>query len=437
MMIGAPGEDEGGVDAGAVYFYRKVNGNWQLIDRIASGNMWAGYRAGEVIDLNGNTAVAGYPTAFNYGNVNNGMIAVWRRQANGHWVIQNYFTFGAEADDNLRMGSEVAVGPHCIAFSYRGANDDGWVESLWVSNPDDVTLQYLDEPNSWRYHVPDYHADESIHERYGTSIAVTENDDIVIGATAGRTRAYVFENGHYQPSRRIGAAGGSSMGTSVAMMGTTLLVSEPQYLNNGLNGAGGVRSFNEVDPLNGADLCEDAMAIGPGTYTGCTATASADVRYICTNAPNAQFSPDVYYMIEADSTGFVTLDTAGSNFDTVLAVYDGCEGAMLECNDDALGLGYQSRVTMLLNKGQTYSVRIAGYNGATGQFDLTYDQQCGTSDFNWDGDFGTDQDIEAFFACLAGNCCATCGSADFNGDGDTGTDADIEAFFSVLAGGPC
>jgi len=61
------------------------------------------------------------------------------------------------------------------------------------------------------------------------------------------------------------------------------------------------------------------------------------------------------------------------------------------------------------------------------------------SDFNGDGDFGTDADIEAFFACLAGNCCPACfpGGADFNSDGDTGTDADIESFFRVLAGGNC
>jgi uncharacterized membrane protein len=62
---------------------------------------------------------------------------------------------------------------------------------------------------------------------------------------------------------------------------------------------------------------------------------------------------------------------------------------------------------------------------------------CGSADFNGDGDVGTDADIEAFFACLAGTCCRTCGSADFNGDGDVGTDADIEAFFRVLAGGTC
>ena len=64
---------------------------------------------------------------------------------------------------------------------------------------------------------------------------------------------------------------------------------------------------------------------------------------------------------------------------------------------------------------------------------------CGTADFNCDGDIGTDSDITAFFACLAGSCpAAPCtNSADFNGDGDIGTDADIEAFFRVLAGGHC
>jgi hypothetical protein len=64
---------------------------------------------------------------------------------------------------------------------------------------------------------------------------------------------------------------------------------------------------------------------------------------------------------------------------------------------------------------------------------------CGTSDFDGDGDAGTDADIEAFFACLAGACCASCWhlGADFDGDGDAGTDADIEAFFRVLAGGSC
>jgi hypothetical protein len=64
---------------------------------------------------------------------------------------------------------------------------------------------------------------------------------------------------------------------------------------------------------------------------------------------------------------------------------------------------------------------------------------CDSADFDCDGDVGTDADIEAFFACIAGNCPAPpcTNSSDFNHDGDLGTDADIEAFFRVLSGGPC
>jgi probable HAF family extracellular repeat protein len=66
-------------------------------------------------------------------------------------------------------------------------------------------------------------------------------------------------------------------------------------------------------------------------------------------------------------------------------------------------------------------------------------QCCCGADFDCDGDVGTDFDIQAFFACLAGVCpsppCPY--NADFNGDGDVGTDADIEAFIRVLVGSCC
>jgi hypothetical protein len=97
---------------------------------------------------------------------------------------------------------------------------------------------------------------------------------------------------------------------------------------------------------------------------------------------------------------------------------------------------------------QTADVRLGLFKPATANNPATHvlaavsapaASTCGNADFNGDGDFGTDADIEAFFACLAGDCCPTCWhlGADFNADGDAGTDADIESFFRVLAGGPC
>jgi len=58
------------------------------------------------------------------------------------------------------------------------------------------------------------------------------------------------------------------------------------------------------------------------------------------------------------------------------------------------------------------------------------------ADFNNDG-LMDDADISAFFAGLAGNCCPGCLTSDLNADGDFGTDQDIEAFFRLLSGLPC
>jgi hypothetical protein len=84
-----------------------------------------------------------------------------------------------------------------------------------------------------------------------------------------------------------------------------------------------------------------------------------------------------------------------------------------------------------------YEIRCIVSNGCGSETSHATVLTINSADFNGDGDSGTDADIEAFFACLAGNCCPACGSADFNGDGDTATDADIESFFRVLAGGAC
>ncbi len=103
--------------------------------------------------------------------------------------------------------------------------------------------------------------------------------------------------------------------------------------------------------------------------------------------------------------------------------------------------GWFSGVGPILSADITNSQRSGGTetNNRATYVVLYASYSCGGADFDGDGDAGTDADIEAFFACLSGDCCATCwpGGSDFDTDGDSGTDADIEAFFRVLAGGSC
>ncbi|HYE61592.1 MAG TPA: hypothetical protein VD997_06325 [Phycisphaerales bacterium] len=86
---------------------------------------------------------------------------------------------------------------------------------------------------------------------------------------------------------------------------------------------------------------------------------------------------------------------------------------------------------------RTFRARASNAAGVANYSDPVTVDSLQPHDFNGDGDIGTDADIEAFFACLGGDCCPTCGSIDYNNDGDIGTDADIESFFRVLGGGPC
>lgn len=67
----------------------------------------------------------------------------------------------------------------------------------------------------------------------------------------------------------------------------------------------------------------------------------------------------------------VTVDTAGSDFDTVAGVYvdDGGTLTQVGCNDDDEGL--QARLTVSTEAGVTYYVQVGGFGGQTGTLVLT------------------------------------------------------------------
>ena len=134
----------------------------------------------------------------------------------------------------------------------------------------------------------------------------------------------------------------------------------------------------------------------------------------------------------------------GSEQSVFLAVNRGCPAPPGSATSDLLYDIWHDAVTtiVVVPRDPQGAATFAGAGNASWAgprlvFFVPVGYSCGSADFNGDGDVGTDADIYAFFACLAGDCCPTCMCPDFNGDGDVGTDADIEAFFRVLAGGPC
>jgi hypothetical protein len=84
----------------------------------------------------------------------------------------------------------------------------------------------------------------------------------------------------------------------------------------------------------------------------------------------------VWWSWAAPTSGTVTLNTRGSGFDTLLAVYTGTAVSGLTAvasNDDAPGVRTSS-VTFAAVAGVTYSIAVDGYNGASGAITLNLAQ---------------------------------------------------------------
>ncbi len=138
---------------------------------------------------------------------------------------------------------------------------------------------------------------------------------------------------------------------------------------------------------------------------------------------------DVWFEYVATCTGQATVDSFGSGQeDTVLSVYDTCDGEEIACNDDFGSL--MSQVTFDCSAGQSYSLRLASYE-APGDYDLNIacigqpgDNACvvGTNDGDGDNDGDVDvADYTRFATCFAGpevGLQSGCECFDFDDDED-------------------
>ena len=109
-----------------------------------------------------------------------------------------------------------------------------------------------------------------------------------------------------------------------------------------------------------------------GTVTGSNAGATKEPGEP-NHAGNGGGS-SVWYTWTAPSSGAWRLDTAGSSFDTLLAVYTGTGVAALSLvasNDDS-GLGVTSQLTFNATGGTTYYFAADGYGGVTGSVTLNW-----------------------------------------------------------------
>ncbi len=111
-----------------------------------------------------------------------------------------------------------------------------------------------------------------------------------------------------------------------------------------------------------SDNCAGAPSIGAESVTADTTVAQTSTTASCGGGGGK----DVWWLFEPPFTGRATIDTEGSDFDTVLSIYAACgSDEELDCHDDVDGDSW-SEIVIDVQAYQSYPIRVAGVAGASG-----------------------------------------------------------------------
>jgi hypothetical protein len=118
-----------------------------------------------------------------------------------------------------------------------------------------------------------------------------------------------------------------------------------------------------VAPVN--DACIDAITVPALPFAlsldTTAATSPGDDPLLACTPTGGRNANSVWFQVEAPADGTISVDTAGTAYDTVVAAFTGACGGLgpAGCNDDAGGL--QARLTFPVSAGTSYLVEIADF----------------------------------------------------------------------------
>jgi cytochrome c peroxidase len=207
----------------------------------------------------------------------------------------------------------------------------------------------------------------------GQFTVLTDTGQTVLGPGAVRTMTLAFDP--------------STVGSKFANLRIQSNDSNEGIVDVPLSGLG-IDPCGVLNPANSiaTDLCAAAQPVCPGVvFTGTTVGANNDGSAACGSSST---SPDVWFRYTPSGSGTLTISLAGSSFDTVLSAHTGCPGTTaneVACNDDFGGFGTSQLVFQVTSGGMVF-IRIAGFGGATGNFQMTLNgPPCASLDQNNNG----------------------------------------------------
>ena len=131
LVVGAPGDDDGGTNRGAIYIFRKVGNNWDLEVKLASSSTFTlpdQARFGTAVALKDNLLFVGAP-----GYQDNQGAVYQFQQSAGSWTLLNRFSknpagaqqFSLSLSDGDDFGSSISFSRDLLAVGAKGDNGSG------------------------------------------------------------------------------------------------------------------------------------------------------------------------------------------------------------------------------------------------------------------------------------------------------------------------
>ncbi|MCE7974033.1 MAG: hypothetical protein DYG92_06865 [Leptolyngbya sp. PLA1] len=463
MVIGAPGEPKpllfGSVaSAGRVHVYERSGNSWNVVAVLTASDAVSGLRFGSGVATDGSRiAVYGESTKTVY--VFEKIDGVWA-QTNKFSDPDGVSTFGTSLDI---LDSNIAVGD--LGDDEASVTDRGAVYGISLQNgqPSDVCsgagAMPLSEfqacttyatssgnsttcgtggagqgPDIWYSFTPTC-SGNAIIDTFGSDFDTVLSVHSACPSTIiNNTNTLVCNDDASFPAPNNRA----SLVTFNFAAGETYFVRIAGY--NGASGIANVRpSFYYSYPN---DVCTGAVTVTEGSHTfGNCGANTEDTAGMC---PSDGFVPrhDLWYSFSPAQSGEYRIDTCGTSFDTVLAVYEGCPVSgqtPIACDDDhGTGCGLQAGVFATLTAGTSYRIRVGSFSpNVTGAFNLNIMPPAAPCDPDVNQDGNVDQDDVAYLINVVGGGANPTGiDPDINHDGNVDQD-DVAALINVVAGGDC
>jgi len=198
----------------------------------------------------------------------------------------------------------------------------------------------------------------------------------------------------------------------------------------------GCTNCQVAPPAN--DECASATNLPVGV-TAYSTSGATGTTLACTKFGNGNIYNDIWYRHTATGNGELVISLCGSTFDTKVAVFDACGGALVACDDDADAPSacagtLQSEIRFTPTCGTTYYISVGAYGAAgfgSGNITVTQAGTCAApcpADFNGDGAVGS-ADVSFLL-----NAWGTA-QGDLNGDGITGS-ADLAVLLNAWGACP-